>query len=134
MDWIEIQLLRAFFSDPSTLLQTVYQTKIYLDNFVNKKNNYFWGGFRGSLLLIFPKKPLNLFWVLRGRGQKVVGFTFYGDVISNQSKSRGYMKGIKEKLDLMSKYYPVWVMLVYRDLDRKHPALLKDLCHGACSK
>ena len=68
----------------------------------------------------------------RGKGQKVVGFSFYGDLNSDHSKSKGYFEGIKGNLDLMPKYYPGWIMRVYFDLDPKHP-VLKDLCDLACS-
>ena len=84
------------------------------------------------LYLIIALNSAKELFFHRGKGQKVVGFTFYGDVNSNQSKSRGYMEGIKENLDLMPKYYPGWIMRVYFDLDPKHP-VLKDLCLLACS-
>lgn len=42
----------------------------------------------------------------RGRGQKVVGFSFYGDMFSQQSIDRGYFEGIGENLKLMPIYYP----------------------------
>ena len=42
----------------------------------------------------------------RGRGQKVVGFSFYGDINSNKSIEKGYFEGIVENLKLIRVYYP----------------------------
>jgi len=35
----------------------------------------------------------------RGVGQKIVGFTFYGDINSDKVKMKGYFEGISEKLE-----------------------------------
>ena len=43
---------------------------------------------------------------LRGPGQKVVGFSFYGDINSNKSIEKGYFEGIVENLQLIRAYYP----------------------------
>ena len=39
---------------------------------------------------------------------QVVGFSFYGDPNSAQSKFRKYFLGIKENLELLKKFYPGW--------------------------
>ena len=67
----------------------------------------------------------------RGNGQKVVGFSFYGDISSDYSKKKGYFEGIEANLELMPKYYPGWQMRIYFDLDEKDP-ILKDLCDLSC--
>jgi hypothetical protein len=38
--------------------------------------------------------------------QKVVAFSFYGDVHSKESVEKGYFEGILENLKLMAKHYP----------------------------
>ena len=68
----------------------------------------------------------------RGKGQKVVGFSFYGDIHSDHAKAKGYFEGIVGNLKLMPKYYPGWIMRVYYDMDAAHP-VLKDLCNLACN-
>ena len=90
----------------------------------------------------------------RGPGQKIVGFSFYGDINSDYrweqqvthlnkewkciillklycSKKKGYFEGIVGNLELMPKYYPGWVMRLYYDLNKKDP-VFKDLCELAC--
>lgn len=62
----------------------------------------------------------------------MVGFSFYGDVNNGHSKSKGYFEGIEGNLELMSKYYPGWIMRIYFDLDIKLP-VLKKLCDLVCS-
>ena len=42
----------------------------------------------------------------RGPGQKIVGFSFYGDVNSQLSIDRGYFEGIEENLKFLPIYYP----------------------------
>ena len=65
-------------------------------------------------------------------GQKIVGFSFYGDLNTDHSRSKGYFEGIRGNLELMPKYYPGWIMRIYFDLDPKHP-VLQDLCDLACN-
>jgi len=69
---------------------------------------------------------------LRGSHQKIVGFSFYGDVNSDYSKKKGYFEGIIGNLELMPKFYPGWVMRLYYDLDQTDP-VLQDLCQLACT-
>ena len=68
----------------------------------------------------------------RGAHQKIVGFSFYGDIHSEYSKKKGYFDGIIGNLKLMPRYYPGWTMRLYYDLDKKDP-VFKDLCDLACS-
>ena len=68
---------------------------------------------------------------MRGPHQKIVGFSFYGDINSDYSKKKGYFEGIIGNLELMPKYYPGWVMRLYYDLDAKDP-VFQDLCQLAC--
>ncbi len=42
----------------------------------------------------------------RGAGQKVVGFSFYGDVNSTVAIEKGYFDGIVGNLKLMPVFYP----------------------------
>jgi len=67
----------------------------------------------------------------RGPGQKIVGFSFYGDINSDYSKKKGYFEGIVGNLELLPKYYPGWVMRLYYDLDKNDP-VFNDLCQLAC--
>jgi len=68
---------------------------------------------------------------LRGVGQKVVSYSFYGDIHTSESKKKGYFEGIAGNLELMSTYYPGWVMRVYYDLDDNDP-ITQELCDLAC--
>ncbi len=68
----------------------------------------------------------------RGVGQKIVGFSFYGDINSNIAKVKGYFEGIGENLKLMPTRYPGWIMRLYFDLDKKDP-VLHELCKLACN-
>ena len=67
----------------------------------------------------------------RGPHQKIVGFSFYGNINSDYSKKKGYFDGIVGNLELMPKFYPGWTMRLYYDLDKKDP-ILKELCDLAC--
>ena len=42
----------------------------------------------------------------RGLGQKVIGFSYYGDSRSAHHQSKKYFQGIKNNLELLLKYYP----------------------------
>ncbi len=54
---------------------------------------------------------------LRGSGQKVVSFSFFGDLEANVNKKRGYLRGTSENLKLMRTFYPGWTMRLYLDLN-----------------
>ncbi len=68
----------------------------------------------------------------RGSGQKIVGFSFYGDVNSPHAIEKGYFEGIDENLRLMQKYYPGWIMRLYYNMDKSDPVLAK-ICELACN-
>ena len=63
----------------------------------------------------------------RGAGQKVIGFSFYGNPNSTKSKERKYFQGIMENLSLLPIHYPGWVIRVYYDLEKVKIALAIDL-------
>ena len=67
----------------------------------------------------------------RGSGQKVVSFSFYGDINSEYVTAKGFFEGIISNLKLMPQFYPDWIMRVYFDLDPRDP-VLDDLCQLAC--
>ena len=67
----------------------------------------------------------------RGPHQKIIGFSFYGNLDADYSKKKGYFEGIIGNLKLVPKLYPGWTMRLYYDLDKKDP-VLKDLCDLAC--
>lgn len=67
----------------------------------------------------------------RGPHQKIIGFSFYGNIDADYSKKKGYFEGIIGNLELVPKLYPGWTMRLYYDLDKKDP-VLKDLCDLAC--
>ena len=62
----------------------------------------------------------------RGPHQRVISFSFFGDITSNCHKWRRYFEGIVENLKLIPKYYPGWTMRLYYDLN-KNDLILKDL-------
>ena len=68
----------------------------------------------------------------RGPHQKVISFSFYGDINSEKSKMKGFFEGIIGNLKLIPKFYPGWIMRLYYDLDKKNP-VLKDICELACN-
>lgn len=67
----------------------------------------------------------------RGPHQKIVGFSFYGDINTDYSKKKGYFEGIVGNLELMNQFYPGWIMRLYYDLDKTDP-VFKDLCKLSC--
>ncbi len=58
---------------------------------------------------------------VRGSGQKVVGFSIYGDLSDNTRKEREFIEGIAGNLQLMPRFYPGWTMRLYFELDDTHP-------------
>jgi hypothetical protein len=68
----------------------------------------------------------------RGSGQKIVGFSFFGDIELEEGIKKRYFAGIADNLRLMSVYYPGWVMRLYFDLDKKDP-VMKMICGLACN-
>ena len=67
----------------------------------------------------------------RGSRQKVVAFSFYGDVSTQLSIKKGYFEGIEGNLNIMPQYYPGHTMRVYYDLDDSDE-ILQELCQLAC--
>ncbi len=65
----------------------------------------------------------------RGAGQKIVGFSFYGDMKLKLSIEKGYFDGLIENLNLMPSRYPGWIMRLYFDVDKNDP-LMNALCNG----
>ena len=68
----------------------------------------------------------------RGPHQKIIAFSFYGDINSDRYKMKGYFQGIAGNLKLIPKFYPGWIMRLYYDLDKNDP-VLNDICELACS-
>ena len=42
----------------------------------------------------------------RGPHQKIISFSFYGDINSDRSKMKGFFEGIVGNLKLVPKFYP----------------------------
>ena len=84
----------------------------------------------------------------RGGGQRVVGYSYYGQRNSTRGQERKYfqvrdwvekdkqmlemLQGIADNLLLLPQHYPGWIMRVYYDLPPGHP-VLADLCSLACA-
>ena len=62
---------------------------------------------------------------------KIVAFSFYGDLTTNQSREKGYFEGIRGNLDMMPTFYPDWTMRLYFDIEPDDP-IMKNLCELAC--
>ena len=43
---------------------------------------------------------------LRGKGQKIIGFSYYGDSRSAHHQKKKYFEGIQNNLKLLQKFYP----------------------------
>jgi len=67
----------------------------------------------------------------RGNGQKIIGFSYYGDSRSAHHKEKKYFEGIQNNLNLLPKFYPGWTIRLYYDLDQDDPILPK-LCGLSC--
>jgi len=63
----------------------------------------------------------------RGNHQKVVAFSFYGDM------KHGYYQGITDNLDLMQELYPGWVFRLYIDSAKMQNQTRLELCSVACN-
>lgn len=68
----------------------------------------------------------------RGKGQKIIGFSYYGDSRSAHHQSKKYFQGIQNNLNLLSKYYPTWIIRLYYDMDDKNDPILPQLCALSC--
>jgi len=68
---------------------------------------------------------------LRGKGQKIIGFSYYGDSRSAHHQKKKYFEGIQNNLKLLQKFYPGWIIRLYYDLAQDDPILPK-LCGLSC--
>jgi hypothetical protein len=69
--------------------------------------------------------------VRRGRGQRVVAYSFYGSPRTERHKAKQYFAGIVENLGLVRRLYPGWVMRLYYDLSEDEK-VAGELCELAC--
>jgi len=67
----------------------------------------------------------------RGNGQKIIGFSYYGDFHSAGHKAKKYFEGIQNNVNLLPKFYPGWIIRLYYDLDQDDP-LRHQLCELSC--
>lgn len=68
----------------------------------------------------------------RGKGQKVISYSFYGRHFSEKEQERLYFTGIWNNLLMIKKHYPDWTMRLYHNLgqkDSRHEALCFLTCH-----
>ena len=63
----------------------------------------------------------------RGRGQRVVSFSFWGEL------ETGYFRGIRDNLALMEELYPGWVMRLYVSSQRLGDEARRTLCDIQCN-
>ena len=57
---------------------------------------------------------------LRGPNQKVVSYSYYGDLNSKKSQARQYFSGIFRNYKAIQEFYPQWTMRLYHDLHPYH--------------
>lgn len=79
----------------------------------------------------FEKTTCSYRSFLRGSGQKIIGFSYYGDSRSAHHQTKKYFEGIQNNLQLLPKYYPNWIIRLYYDLSPDDPVLPK-LCQLSC--
>ena len=63
----------------------------------------------------------------RGDGQRVVSFSFYGDLTGR------YWRGIRDNLELISDFYPGWVVRLHISREDNSLATVAQLCRLQCS-
>ena len=63
----------------------------------------------------------------RGDGQRVVSFSFYGDLTGR------YWAGIRDNLELLPDFYPGWVMRLYVSREDNSLATVEQLCSLQCT-
>ena len=68
---------------------------------------------------------------IRGSHQKIVAFTFYGNISNEKHKKRQYFEGIEANLKSMKDFYPSWNMRLYINLT-EHNLLMEHLCKISC--
>lgn len=69
----------------------------------------------------------------RGKGQKVISYTYFGDPSSKHHKEKKYYEGISKNILAIKKYYKGWTMRIYHDFNLTHPHF-RDLCKLSCSE
>ncbi|XP_023347972.1 uncharacterized protein LOC111716729 isoform X2 [Eurytemora carolleeae] len=62
----------------------------------------------------------------RGEKQKIISFSFYGDLKSK------YYDGVASNLDYLDEYYPGWIMRLYLDPTNLNLNASHDLCALSC--
>ena len=83
------------------------------------------------LTIVFTATTCGIKSYLRGKGQKIIGFSYYGDSRSKHHQDKKYFEGIKNNLKLLPKYYPDWIIRLYYDVSSDDPVLPK-LCSLSC--
>ena len=63
----------------------------------------------------------------KGDGQRVVSFSFYGDLTEQ------YWRGIRDNLELITDLYPDWVVRLYVSREDNSLATVEQLCSLQCS-
>lgn len=63
---------------------------------------------------------------LRGPGQRVISYSFYGNA------SSVFFRGIEANLKMVPDIYPGWIVRVYNDIDRSIPAQNQLVCDIEC--
>ena len=81
--------------------------------------------------ILFNQTTCSLESFNRGFGQKIVSFSYY-KYMYIEIDNINYIEDIQENLNLMSKYYPGWIMRVYIDIDDISYPFLQDLCKLVC--
>ncbi|CAL4092469.1 unnamed protein product, partial [Meganyctiphanes norvegica] len=70
---------------------------------------------------------------LRGPKQKVVSYTYYGD-ISNPGINNRYFSEIKNRAEEVARLYPGWVMRVYHNITTSNTQGQQQLCEVVCQQ
>ena len=71
------------------------------------------------------------FATLRGNGQNVVAYSFYGNS-SNPRVSSHYLNQIAQRAKEIENYYPDWTMRIYYHIENKDDATEDILCQNWC--
>ena len=70
---------------------------------------------------------------MRGNGQKVISYSYYGDPCSKLHLEKDYFDGIKKNVEKIKKFYKGWTMRIYHDFHPTHPHF-QELCKISCSE
>ena len=71
------------------------------------------------------------FATLRGNGQSVVAYSFYGNS-SNPRVSSHYLNQITQRAKEIENYYPDWTMRIYYHIENKDDVTEDILCQNWC--